>query len=123
MWCSGPVVSMLDFLSQWSGFESQHTLIFCKINLTLTFSLFTHSHGLTISPLCFFTPADIQHLPGLGMDLGALFVNQLIKFDGKAQEDLDKLLVKAKQANERRYFGNKLHPFSLTISSVSVAPF
>ncbi|XP_042039658.1 uncharacterized protein LOC121785341 [Salvia splendens] len=40
----------------------------------------------------------------LGMGLGALFVNQLIKFDAKAQEDLDKLLIKAKQANERRYF-------------------
>lgn len=40
------------------------------------------------------------------MGLGVLFVNQLIKFDAKAQEDLDKLLVKAKQANERRYFGN-----------------
>ena len=42
------------------------------------------------------------------MGLGALFVNQLIKFDAKAQEDLDKLLIKAKQANERRYFGNIL---------------
>lgn len=45
-----------------------------------------------------------EHL--LGMGLGVIFVNQLIKFDAKSQEDLDKLLVKAKQANERRYFGN-----------------
>ncbi|XP_057811979.1 uncharacterized protein LOC131026215 isoform X1 [Salvia miltiorrhiza] len=44
----------------------------------------------------------------LGMGLGALFVNQLIKFDAKAQEDLDKLLIKAKEANERRYFGSIL---------------
>ncbi|KAH6764786.1 excitatory amino acid transporter [Perilla frutescens var. hirtella] len=49
----------------------------------------------------------------LGMGLGALFVNQLIKFDAKAQDDLDKLLIKAKQANERRYFGILLLTFSL----------
>ncbi|XP_059656518.1 uncharacterized protein LOC132303314 [Cornus florida] len=40
----------------------------------------------------------------LGMGLGALFVNQLVKWDGKLQEDLDKMLEKAKAANERRYF-------------------
>ena len=59
----------------------------------------------------------------LGMGLGALFVNQLIKFDAKAQEDLDKLLIKAKQANERRYFGNIFTlpvPFLITPNIVGI---
>ncbi|CAI9772763.1 unnamed protein product [Fraxinus pennsylvanica] len=43
-----------------------------------------------------------EHL--LGMGLGAVFANQMVKWDAKSQEDLDKLLLKAKQANERRYF-------------------
>lgn len=43
-----------------------------------------------------------EHL--LGMGLGAVFANQMVKWDAKAQEDLDKLLAKAKEANERRYF-------------------
>lgn len=45
-----------------------------------------------------------EHL--LGMGLGAVFVNQLVKWDAKLQEDLDKMLEKAKAANERRYFGS-----------------
>ncbi|KAI3784520.1 hypothetical protein L1987_43619 [Smallanthus sonchifolius] len=40
----------------------------------------------------------------LGMGLGAVFANQLVKWDAKLQEDLDKMLDKAKAANERRYF-------------------
>ncbi|GFP87487.1 hypothetical protein PHJA_000892400 [Phtheirospermum japonicum] len=39
------------------------------------------------------------------MGLGAVFANQLVKWDVKAQEDLDKLLIKANEANQRRYFG------------------
>ncbi|KAK9085863.1 hypothetical protein Sjap_026274 [Stephania japonica] len=41
----------------------------------------------------------------LGMGLGAIFVHQLVKWDEKLKEDLDKMLDKAKAANERRYFG------------------
>lgn len=44
-----------------------------------------------------------EHL--LGMGLGVVAANQMVKWDAKAQEDLDKLIVKAKEANERRYFG------------------
>lgn len=44
----------------------------------------------------------------LGMGLGAVFVNQLVKWDVKLQEDLDKMLEKAKAANERRYMGEFL---------------
>ncbi|XVE48421.1 hypothetical protein DITRI_Ditri01bG0000900 [Diplodiscus trichospermus] len=40
----------------------------------------------------------------LGMGLGAVFVNQLVKWDAQLQQDLDKMLEKAKEANERRYF-------------------
>ncbi|KAF5192697.1 excitatory amino acid transporter [Thalictrum thalictroides] len=40
----------------------------------------------------------------LGMGLGAIFANQLAKWDVKLKEDLDKMLEKAKEANERRYF-------------------
>lgn len=54
------------------------------------------------------------------MGLGAVFVNQLVKFDAKAQEDLDKILIKAKEANERRYFG-KL-PFHSPLLFPSSAP-
>ena len=41
----------------------------------------------------------------LGMGLGVVFVNQLVKWDDKLKEDLDKMLEKVKAANERRYFG------------------
>lgn len=41
----------------------------------------------------------------LGMGLGVVFVNQLVKWDAQLSEDLDKMLAKAKAANERRYFG------------------
>ncbi|CAN6453790.1 unnamed protein product [Victoria cruziana] len=44
-----------------------------------------------------------EHL--LGMGLGAVFANQLVKWDAQLQEDLDKMLEKAKAANESRYFG------------------
>ncbi|CAL5412790.1 unnamed protein product [Camellia sinensis] len=44
-----------------------------------------------------------EHVVGMG--LGVVFVNQLVKWDAKLQEDLDKMLDKAKAANERRYFG------------------
>ncbi|KAL5581121.1 hypothetical protein UlMin_013563 [Ulmus minor] len=40
----------------------------------------------------------------LGMGLGVVFVNQLVKWDAQLQEDLDKMLEKAKAANEHRYF-------------------
>nr|XP_043631190.1 uncharacterized protein LOC122602658 [Erigeron canadensis] len=43
-----------------------------------------------------------EHL--LGMGLGAVFANQLVKWDAKLQVDLDIMLEKAKAANERRYF-------------------
>ncbi|KAG0451334.1 hypothetical protein HPP92_026455 [Vanilla planifolia] len=43
-----------------------------------------------------------EHL--LGMGLGAILGNQLVKWDDKLKEDLDKMLEKAKAANERRYF-------------------
>ncbi|KAL9272741.1 hypothetical protein AKJ16_DCAP12755 [Drosera capensis] len=39
----------------------------------------------------------------IGMGLGAVFVNQLVKWDEKLKVDLDKMLEKAKAANERRY--------------------
>ncbi|KAD7478258.1 hypothetical protein R6Q59_007707 [Mikania micrantha] len=48
----------------------------------------------------------------LGMGLGAVFANQLVKWDAKLQEDLDKMLEKAKAANERRYFGINPNPNS-----------
>ncbi|KAI5650310.1 hypothetical protein M9H77_36315 [Catharanthus roseus] len=47
-----------------------------------------------------------EHL--LGMGLGAVAANQMVKWDAKAQEDLDKLIIKAKQANERRYFDDEM---------------
>ncbi|KAJ0966218.1 hypothetical protein J5N97_027356 [Dioscorea zingiberensis] len=39
----------------------------------------------------------------LGMGLGVVFVNQLVKYDAKLKEDLDKILAKSKAANESRY--------------------
>ncbi|RXH86747.1 hypothetical protein DVH24_022020 [Malus domestica] len=42
----------------------------------------------------------------LGMGLGAVFVNQLVKWDEQLKVDLDKMLDKAKAANERRYIDN-----------------
>jgi hypothetical protein len=39
----------------------------------------------------------------IGMGLGALFTNQLILWEAKLQEDLDKKLAEAKAANRRRF--------------------
>lgn len=44
------------------------------------------------------------------MGLGVVFVHQLVKWDEKLKQDLDKMLERAKQANERRYFGLCLLP-------------
>ena len=44
----------------------------------------------------------------LALGLGAVFGNQLVKWEAKVEEDLDKLLQKAKEANERRYIGTLL---------------
>ena len=44
----------------------------------------------------------------LGMGIGAV----LVKWDAQLQEDLDKMLEKAKAANERRYFGIPSFKFS-----------
>ncbi|KAF9686060.1 hypothetical protein SADUNF_Sadunf03G0119100 [Salix dunnii] len=44
-----------------------------------------------------------EHVVGMG--LGVVFVNQLVKWDAQLEQDLDKMLQKAKEANERRYFG------------------
>ncbi|KAM0860178.1 hypothetical protein ACQ4PT_046697 [Festuca glaucescens] len=49
----------------------------------------------------------------LGMGLGVVFVNQLVKWDEKLKQDLDKMLERAKQANEQRYFGLCLLPLTL----------
>jgi hypothetical protein len=47
------------------------------------------------------------------MGLGVVFVNQLVKWDEKLKQDLDKMLERAKQANEQRYFGLCLLPLTL----------
>ncbi|KAI8001570.1 hypothetical protein LOK49_LG09G02721 [Camellia lanceoleosa] len=44
-----------------------------------------------------------EHVVGVG--LGVVFVTQLVKWDAQLQQHLDKMLHKAKAANERRYFG------------------
>ncbi|KAJ1399976.1 complex I subunit [Sesbania bispinosa] len=41
----------------------------------------------------------------LGMGLGVVFVNSLLKWETQLEQDLDKMLEKAKAANERRYIG------------------
>ncbi|KAK4364206.1 hypothetical protein RND71_015564 [Anisodus tanguticus] len=43
-----------------------------------------------------------EHL--LGMGIGVVSANQMVKWEAKSNEDLDKLLEKARLANERRYF-------------------
>ena len=59
---------------------------------------------------CWLVPDPWEHV--LGMGLGAVFANQLVKWDAKLQVDLDEMLEKAKAANERRYFGITLICFS-----------
>ncbi|XP_068653419.1 uncharacterized protein [Aristolochia californica] len=58
-----------------------------------------YSNALRKLPL---TRHPWEHL--LGMGLGAIFTNQLVKWDAQLQVDLDNMLEKAKAANERRYF-------------------
>lgn len=59
-----------------------------------------------------------EHVVGMG--LGVVFVNQLVKWDAQLEQDLDKMLQKAKEANERRYFGTlSLFPRSyLPVSAI-----
>ncbi|ESW30845.1 hypothetical protein PHAVU_002G187200 [Phaseolus vulgaris] len=42
-----------------------------------------------------------EHVVGMG--LGVVFVTQLLKWEAQVERDLDKMLEKAKAANERRY--------------------
>ncbi|XP_020207298.1 uncharacterized protein LOC109792311 [Cajanus cajan] len=39
----------------------------------------------------------------IGMGLGVVFVNQLFKWDAQLEIDRDKMIQKARDANERRY--------------------
>ncbi|XP_043688900.1 uncharacterized protein LOC122639923 [Telopea speciosissima] len=68
------------------------------IGALLGFGTQVYSNGLRKLPLM---RHPWEHV--LGMGLGAIFANQLVKWDVKLQEDLDKMLEKAKAANERRY--------------------
>ncbi|OIW00705.1 hypothetical protein TanjilG_09674 [Lupinus angustifolius] len=47
-----------------------------------------------------------EHVVGMG--LGAIFVNQLLKWEAQVEKDLDKMLEKAKAANERRYIESQV---------------
>ncbi|RRT82688.1 hypothetical protein B296_00019489 [Ensete ventricosum] len=55
------------------------------------------------------TPLDAPSVGARGANgAGAVFVNQLVKWDEKLKADLHKMLGKAKAANERRYFGPRM---------------
>jgi hypothetical protein len=54
----------------------------------------------------------------IGMGLGVVFVNQLLKWEAQVEQDLDKMLAKAKAANERRYIGSFLFAFRFLICSI-----
>lgn len=54
------------------------------------------------------------------MGLGAVFVNQLVKWEAQLEQDLDKMLEKAKAANERRYFGTLCSRFSVLFTLQSI---
>lgn len=56
-----------------------------------------------IHSLVYFDVDPWEHVVGMG--LGAVFVNQLLKWEAQVEQDLDKMLEKAKAANERRYIG------------------
>lgn len=57
------------------------------------------------------------------MGLGAVFVNQLVKFDEKLKEDLDKMLERARLANEQRYIGTVLTCSSMLCLQIHFAIF
>lgn len=57
-----------------------------------------------------------EHVVGMG--LGAVFANQLVKWDVKLKEDLEVMLNKARAANERRYFGMSSSLFFCSISLI-----
>ncbi|XP_061342469.1 uncharacterized protein LOC133288668 [Gastrolobium bilobum] len=42
-----------------------------------------------------------EHVVGMG--LGVVFVKSLLKWEAQQEQDLDKLLQRAKECNERRY--------------------
>ncbi|XP_038689585.1 uncharacterized protein LOC119988573 [Tripterygium wilfordii] len=43
-----------------------------------------------------------EHL--IAMGCGSVFANQLVKWDKQVEEDTEKIVQKAREANERRYF-------------------
>ena len=86
------------------------------LSLSDSSHLFHCFRFLTLTPSSYFAD-PWEHVVGMG--LGAVFVDQLVKWDAKLQEDLDKMLEKAKAANERRYFG----PFLLLSSNFVTVPF
>ncbi|KAJ6341488.1 hypothetical protein OIU78_009621 [Salix suchowensis] len=61
-----------------------------------------------------------EHVVGMG--LGVVFVNQLVKWDAKLEQDLDKMLQKAKEANERRYFAELALSFAVVNYSMIASP-
>ena len=66
-----------------------------------------------------------EHVLAIG--IGAVFGNQLVKWEAKVEEDLDKLLKKAKVANEHCYIGtfsifyaaNLYSSYFLTLSALT----
>ncbi|KAH0901705.1 hypothetical protein HID58_041208 [Brassica napus] len=74
-----------------------------NFDLTLMVPTFCFLYVLiTRLSLVIFISLGCQHVVGIG--LGAVFANQLVKWDVKLKEDLEVMLNKARAANERRYF-------------------
>ncbi|KAJ9709423.1 hypothetical protein PVL29_001073 [Vitis rotundifolia] len=71
------------------------------VGAVLGLSVQLHSNALRKLPLM---RHPWEHVLAIG--IGAVFGNQLVKWEAKVEEDLDKLLEKAKAANERRYIGS-----------------
>ena len=71
--------------------------------LSLTLWLFDLIWFYFILQIFFLISDPWEHVLAIG--IGAVFGNQLVKWEAKVEEDLDKLLEKAKAANERRYIG------------------
>ncbi|CBI27674.3 unnamed protein product, partial [Vitis vinifera] len=78
--------------------EGEMPLSATVVGAVLGLSVQLHSNALRKLPLM---RHPWEHVLAIG--IGAVFGNQLVKWEAKVEEDLDKLLEKAKAANERRY--------------------
>ncbi|WVZ23901.1 hypothetical protein V8G54_002445 [Vigna mungo] len=88
--------------SLWNQVKEEKTMVLSATTIGALLGLGTQMYSNALRKLPYMRH-PWEHVVGMG--LGAVFVNQLLKWEAQVEQDLDKMLEKAKAANERRYIG------------------